>query len=148
MSKYNFRDIIKFKDDDKIEVEKYVNGGVFPFNPAEITNYNDGDHIICFTSLSCKNCIEILPELLPISNNMEYSRKFVLIVEGNKEDEIQIQEYFKFNFSVKAMSRSEYEFLDVKSTPALIIIDKKQRIKNKVKVPSATDILEYLEKAE
>jgi hypothetical protein len=75
-----------------------------------------GTYIICFLSLSCRHCLDLLPSLTNLNGNF---RIFI-----NQEGEVanEIKDYFKFSFPVLGIDQRIYVDLDIENTPFLVVI--------------------------
>jgi len=79
-------------------------------------NNSSSPMIVCFVSLYCKVCIDLLPDLNEVSGN------FILITDGSLEENKEIQNAFNYIFPIISLDHDAFHDL-VKNTPCILNID-------------------------
>ncbi|MEY8741549.1 hypothetical protein AB9M62_18900 [Bacillales bacterium AN1005] len=102
----------KHADDDSTNY--LIKGTEFP--RKIYINKSSSPMIYCFVSLYCKMCIDLLPNL------NEFSENFILITDGNQEENIEIQNAFNYTFPIISLDHDAFHDL-IKNTPCILKVD-------------------------
>lgn len=115
-------------------------GREFPYRLLDLENPLT-NKILCFVSLSCEICVELIPELKILD---EYKKNsFILITDGDNEENEEIKKYFNFEFDMLSFV-DDYRKLSIPSTPYVFIIDHNNYVTDGQSIRSSTDLLYLL----
>ncbi|EON73761.1 peroxiredoxin family protein [Lysinibacillus sphaericus] len=127
----NHRDIREEMDILKI-------GYVFPLS---LKNYElSRKTVVCFASLYCKICIDLLPGL------SGFNQDFVLITDGSELDNEEIIKEFEFSFPVMSLNYDSFHDL-VATTPSLILIDANGIIQKIKEIDEIGEVISFVEES-
>ncbi|RJE86264.1 hypothetical protein D3P07_19520 [Paenibacillus sp. 1011MAR3C5] len=110
MSKVTFRDLfdaelLQRESDKKKNTQPAVRGDLFIREPLPVDVEAMESAIVCFVSLSCASCIDLLPELGAFAEG--YEGDFILVSSGTEEENNDLIRHFQFSFPVLTMSKEE-----------------------------------------
>lgn len=111
MSKVTFRDLFDTSQLQEEEQKKKnreqqtVRGDLFIRQPLPIDVETIDSAIVCFVSLSCASCIDLLPQLGTFASSFEGT--FILVSSGSEEENQELIHHFQFPFPVITMSKDE-----------------------------------------
>lgn len=124
MSRINFKELLT-KNDKMVDSENSAsitlkNGELYPLQLLTPIRPNSQTCVICFVSLSCMLCIDLLPELPAFLET--YQGDFILVIDGTEEECREIAEFHGFAFALIPYTK-DYKSLHVPSTPFAYYID-------------------------
>ncbi|REK71907.1 TlpA family protein disulfide reductase [Paenibacillus paeoniae] len=110
MSKVTFRDLfdaelLQKEAEEKGSSQPAIRGDLFLREPLPIDVESLDSAIVCFVSLSCASCIDLLPELNTFADS--YEGTFILVSSGTEEENNDLIQHFQFSFPVLTMSKEE-----------------------------------------
>ncbi|MGE7091118.1 hypothetical protein ACQKII_06575 [Lysinibacillus sp. NPDC048646] len=127
----NHRDIREEMDILKI-------GNVFPLF---LENYElSRNTVVCFASLYCKICIDLLPGI------SKFNQDFVLITDGTQSDNEEIIKEFEYSFPVMSLNYDSFHDL-VALTPSLILIDSNGIIQKIKEIDEIGEVSSFVEES-
>lgn len=95
--------------------------------------------VVCFISLTCYNCINMLPQLKEIEAKCNEHLK--LIILGSQEEVTDIKQHFNFNFEVfSADEELFYETYRVQQTPFIYEIDSNMIVQRSKTITDIQDL--------
>lgn len=109
MSKVTFRELFDAEVLARSEARKKereqqaVRGDLFIRQPLAIDVEAIESSVICFISLTCSSCIDLLSELTAFTNH--YEGTFILISSGTEEENKAFTEHFQFQFPILTMTK-------------------------------------------
>jgi len=128
---------------DKKPAEK--SGSIVPFEKDSLFPYSlidnkylpDNSYFICFVSLSCAICVDVLPDIEKINNFPKES--FLLVTDGEDEENFEIINHFKYSFQLISFPDSFLKF-NVPSTPFVYFVSRNHYVIDYTTVESVEDI--------
>lgn len=99
--------------------------------------------LLCFVSLSCEICVDLISELKEYDENMK--RFFVLITDGDTEENEEIARYYNFNFDILSF-QDDYGKLNIPSTPYMFNLDGNNIVIDGLTIDSLSDVKELISK--
>ncbi|MET4561211.1 hypothetical protein ABIA69_002356 [Lysinibacillus parviboronicapiens] len=127
----NHRDIREEMDILKI-------GNVFPLS---LENYElSRNTVVCFASLYCKICIDLLPGL------SKFNQDFILITDGTESDNEEIIKEFEYSFPVMSLQYDSFHDL-VAMTPSVILIDTDGIIQKLKEIDEIGEVISFVEES-
>ncbi|TYP73147.1 TlpA family protein disulfide reductase [Paenibacillus methanolicus] len=111
MSKVSFRDLFdadllaKDEADKQKREQRTVRGDLFIREKLSIDVASIELAVVCFMSLSCASCIDLLPQLPAFADHFEGT--FILVSSGTEEENNELASHFGFSFAVITMSKEE-----------------------------------------
>ena len=97
------------------------NGDPFPIMFNSTLEERNGRGIVCLISLTCRDCIDLLPILKAFTET--YSGWFVLLCNGTAEENDEIKKYFNFSFPVLQMNDDTVRLLGVEFFPYSFLLN-------------------------
>ncbi|MGZ9586637.1 TlpA family protein disulfide reductase [Paenibacillus marinisediminis] len=95
----------------------------------QISDYKENTALV-FISLHCMQCIDLLPSIQELIDKLKIP--FILFSTGDVEDNIEMANYFNWEFPVISINTKQLEeIFKITYLPFLMIIDKNHIIKNK-----------------
>lgn len=118
-----------------------------PYEPGDViegdlfNNSSTTTSLLCFISLSCLDCIDLLPQLQEVTD--QYSGNFSLFVEASNEEIDEIKSHFKFEFPLFSLKREDLPLkYRVFTTPYAYLIDSNKCVIKGQNVYNSSDLLE------
>lgn len=110
MNKVTFRDLFDAellqKEANKGKNTQHaVRGDLFIREPLPVDVEAIESAIVCFVSLSCASCIDLMPELNAFAKS--YEGTFILVSSGTEEENKDLIRHFQYDFPVFTMSKEE-----------------------------------------
>lgn len=141
----NFRELFKRQSTGE-EIQPSEKGKLFPF-PDEVAykSTTPCETVVCFISMSCLYCIDLLPYLKDFSTQM--NEDFILISNGKKGEIEEIKSYFNFGFLLLSQSLSESTFTyGVTTHPYVFYISQDGLVQSSTSFDDIAELQAFLEK--
>ncbi len=120
-------DFLLSKVVENTDVVPYAPSEPFPYERLQLGAHPGGSLLICFISLSCMRCIDLLPKLNDIAGR--FDGQFVLASCGQEEENREIGEHFHFPFPLVTATEDDFSgVFRVQHTPYIYVIDAKSKV--------------------
>ncbi|MEC0231595.1 thioredoxin domain-containing protein [Paenibacillus alba] len=115
-------------------------------NDIELNFASNGATLICL-SLYCSHCVDLLPQISVIRE--QSGLEVYLFIDGDKEDLVELSEYFQWDFSLILLSTDQmFSCFQVSHHPFVIVVDGYGIVKSKGIIYNAEDFIKLTQMTE